>query len=69
MTNFQTWERNNLVRFAKECYEKLMNDSLEVKVAERKRIAEVLRQRAQAHPKWEVHDILMELAKEIEDHA
>ena len=34
---------------------------------ERWRIAEMLRERAEANPKWEVHDLLKSIAQEIED--
>lgn len=30
MTNFQTWEYNNLARFAKECYEKLVDQEKQI---------------------------------------
>lgn len=36
---------------------------------ERLRIAGFLRQRAEMHPKWEVHDLLIDLAKELEEDA
>lgn len=32
----------------------------------RRQIASKLREKAEAHPKWEVHDLLKQLASEIE---
>jgi hypothetical protein len=34
--------------------------------AERKRIADLLREKAEAHPQWLVHDLLKDLAVQIE---
>ena len=30
MTDFRTWEYNNLVRFSKECYEKIVDQEKEI---------------------------------------
>ena len=53
-----------MLMFTAEDYEK-QNEV--IRALERHRIAELLRTRAEAHPKWEVHNLLVELAQEIED--
>ena len=53
-----------MLMFTAEGYDKQINLA---RAIERQKIAEMLRQRADAHPKWEVHDLLVDIAREIED--
>ena len=53
-----------MLMFTAEDYDKQINLA---RAIERQKIAEMLRQRADAHPKWEVHDLLVDIAREIED--
>ena len=53
-----------MLMFTAEDYEKQIDT---VCALERHKVAELLRTRAEAHPKWEVHDLLVNLAREIEN--
>ena len=53
-----------MLMFTAEDYEK-QNEV--IRALERHKVAEPLRTRADAHPKWEVHDLLVNLAREIEN--
>ena len=53
-----------MLMFTAEDYEK-QNEV--IRALERHKVAELLRTRADAHPKWEVHDLLVNLAREIEN--
>lgn len=53
-----------MLMFTAEDYEKQIDTA---RTLERHKIAELLRTRAEAHPKWEVHDLLVNLAREIEN--
>lgn len=53
-----------MLMFTAEDYEK-QNEV--IRALERHKVAELLRARAEAHPKWEVHDLLVDLAREIEN--
>lgn len=53
-----------MLMFTAEDYEKQIDTA---RALERHKIAELLRTRAEAHPKWEVHDLLVNLAREIEN--
>ena len=53
-----------MMMFTLEAYEQQLELT---RAIERHRIADMLRQRADMHPKWEMHDLLKDLAREIED--
>lgn len=55
-----------MMMFTLEAYEAQMELTRSI---ERHRIARLLRQAAEDHPKWETHDLLQLLAQEVEDHA
>ena len=53
-----------MLMFTLEAYEAQIELTRKV---EQLRIVKLLKQRAEDHPKWEVHDLLKAIAREIED--